>query len=382
MSKVYEIQPDGTTTSMTRVRCVNEDAELQSLLERNLDLMPGDQMDPEDPVRWLLVKREMPVPDPNTGVDRWSIDFLLLDQSAMPTFVECKRYTDTRSRREVVGQMLEYAANGHHYWTSAQLREMAEATARSRGVDLESALRSIRPRSDMDLAAFFDRAEENLRQGEVRVVFFMEESSYELRSVVEFLNRQTERTEVLLVEARQYELGGRRVVVPSLFGYTEQARLAKKTSNDRSPGERRKWNASLFFEDAAGRLGPNHTAALRHFLELREPLRCEVSWGTGKERGSYSFKSPDITKPSFVSVYSDGTLALNLGFLSDGGNGDLLKDRLRTGAQSLRLQFKPGLEQDYPALGIEEWSARADDLANVIKEALTAVRERLAQDGL
>src|SRR5690242_3287529 len=117
MPKVYVVHEDGNTEAMDRVRCRDEIKELQLILEKNPDLLPGDQIDPEDPRRWLLIKREMPVPDPNTGLDRWSIDFLFVDQDAIPTFVECKRFADTRSRREVVGQMIDYAANGHYYWT-------------------------------------------------------------------------------------------------------------------------------------------------------------------------------------------------------------------------------------------------------------------------
>jgi len=46
---------------------------------------------------------------------RWDLadgvlDHLLLDQDGIPTFVECKRASDTRIRREVVAQMLDYAA--------------------------------------------------------------------------------------------------------------------------------------------------------------------------------------------------------------------------------------------------------------------------------
>jgi hypothetical protein len=39
------------------------------------------------------------------------IDHVLIDQDAVPTFVEVKRSTDTRIRRGVVGQLLEYVAN-------------------------------------------------------------------------------------------------------------------------------------------------------------------------------------------------------------------------------------------------------------------------------
>lgn len=108
MSKLYVIAEDGTTTPMSSIYCKNEDHELQWILVKNPDLLPGDQIKPSDPRRWLLVRREMPVPDPITGGGRWSIDAFLVDQDGIPTFIECKRYGDTRARREVVGQMLEY----------------------------------------------------------------------------------------------------------------------------------------------------------------------------------------------------------------------------------------------------------------------------------
>src|SRR4051794_39530952 len=126
VSQVYLVRADGQAKPMERVRCKDENLELQRLLESNFDLLPGDQIEPEDPRRWLLVKREMPVPDPSNGNDRWSIDFFFVDQDAMPTFVECKRSSDTRARREIIGQMLEYAANGHHYWTRELLKNLAE----------------------------------------------------------------------------------------------------------------------------------------------------------------------------------------------------------------------------------------------------------------
>jgi len=132
----------------------------------------------------------MPVPDPSTGDNRWSIDFFFLDQDAMPTFVECKRFADTRARREIVGQMLEYAANGHHYWSRELLKDLAESTAHDRRTTLEAALDSVRPTDDLSVEEFFERAQENLRQGQLRIIFFLEESPFELRSVVDFLNKR------------------------------------------------------------------------------------------------------------------------------------------------------------------------------------------------
>ena len=89
---------------------------LQGLLAQYPDLLAGDEMDPDNPRRWLLVSREMGVPDDADSAGRWSLDHLFLDQDGILTLVEVKRATDTRARREVVAQMLDYAANAVLYW--------------------------------------------------------------------------------------------------------------------------------------------------------------------------------------------------------------------------------------------------------------------------
>jgi hypothetical protein len=75
---VYVIS-EGKPQKLKQVRCQDEDRELRTALERNPNLLPGDQIDPDDPRRWLIIRREMPVPDPGSGADRWSLDFLLAD---------------------------------------------------------------------------------------------------------------------------------------------------------------------------------------------------------------------------------------------------------------------------------------------------------------
>ncbi len=152
MANAYIIEKDSSTKRLERVLCKDEERELQLILENNPDLLAGEQMNPDEPRRWLLVAREMPVPDPSTGIDRWNIDFFFVDQSAMLTFVECKRFEDTRARREGVGQMLEYAANGHYYWDKEMIRDLAEESAKKNGISLEEALHRLQPDQGVSLA--------------------------------------------------------------------------------------------------------------------------------------------------------------------------------------------------------------------------------------
>jgi hypothetical protein len=83
---------------------------------------------------------------------------------------------------------------------------------------------------EVDASDFFARVKANLRDSKMRLIFFYDNSPNELRSMVEFLNGQMKDTEVLIVEARQYKHDNARIVVPWVFGFSEEARVAKKES--------------------------------------------------------------------------------------------------------------------------------------------------------
>src|SRR3954469_7163222 len=113
---------------------------LQKLLADHPDLLAGDQINDEEPRRWLLITREMAVPGEQDGAGRWSLDHLFLDQEAIPTLVEVKRSSDTRIRREVVGQMLDYAANAVAYWPIEALRAAFETRCTREGLSSDQEL--------------------------------------------------------------------------------------------------------------------------------------------------------------------------------------------------------------------------------------------------
>jgi hypothetical protein len=327
MATAYIMEADGSTNPMERVRCKNEEQELQRILEKNPDLLPGDQINPEDPRRWLQIAREMSVPDPSTGTDRWSIDFFFVDQSAMPTFIECKRFEDTRSRREVVGQMLEYAANGHYYWNKEMIRNFAEKSAKKNGFSLEESLSQLRPDQEIDVDTFFEQVENNLREGQVRLIFFLEEAPMELKSIVDFLNRQMERSEVLLVEARQYRRDNMTVVAPMLFGYTEEARQVKKRGAESDA--RKQWTYDSFFADAHARLPEKSANTMKKVFDACKSLSCNIAWGTGKIDGSFSVKWPQGGNKTVFTILSNGRLWISFGALAGNALVESFRDRLK-----------------------------------------------------
>ncbi|MCB9929934.1 MAG: hypothetical protein H6844_11050 [Alphaproteobacteria bacterium] len=137
--------------------------------------------------------------------------------------IEVKRASDTRIRREVIGQILDYAANGVAYWPKGALKAAFVRTCEEEsGKDPDMALSEFFGTEDP--TDFWDQAEANLEAGRVKLVVAADSIPSELARVIEFLNEQM-RAEVRAVELR-YFLGedGRRTLAPRIFGETEKTR--------------------------------------------------------------------------------------------------------------------------------------------------------------
>lgn len=244
---------------------------LQHLLVVKPELLPGDQIDPENPRRWLLVKREMGVPGEINESDRWSLDHLFLDQDGIPTFVECKRASDTRNRREVVAQMLDYAANGIAYWSIDWLRQTAATTQSSENKSLDDEMRRLLD-VEPDVENYWKQVEANLRAGKVRLVFVADDIPKELRRLVEFLNEKMPDVEVLAVEVKQFVGEGYSAVVPRVIGLTEKAREEKER------GETKR--QPLTREEFLAKCTPEAAQVFTGFLDRDETRKYSIYWGT------------------------------------------------------------------------------------------------------
>lgn len=232
---LFHIDGDGDLVSMVPTPYEYESV-LQELLETHPDLLAGGQMTPEAPRRWLLMRREQAVPDREDSSGRWSVDHLFVDQDAVPTLVEVKRSSDTRIRREVVGQMLDYAANGVRYWPLGDLRSSLMNTQKEMGHDPEAEVRRLLDDPTATVDDFFVAIADNLRAGRIRMVFVADVIPDELMRITEFLNEQMNPAQVFAVEVKQYRAQGYpgTVIVPAVYGRTAAASL-KPSGPRRTP---------------------------------------------------------------------------------------------------------------------------------------------------
>lgn len=253
---------------------------LQEMLAKHPDLLAGEQINSEEPRRWLLVTREMAVQGEDEGAARWSLDHLFLDQEAVPTLVEVKRGSNTDIRRKVIGQMLDYAANAVAYWPVEEVRAKFESRCERNDEDPEEVLTAF-VGEDQDIDEFWQRVKTNLQAGRIRIVFLADTIPAELRRVVEFLNEQMDPAEVLAIEVKQFVGEGMRTLVPRVLGQTEIARQKK------SPGTKtgKQWDEALFMcalEESSGVAARKAAEDILHWIT---PQVTTVWWGNGSKEG-------------------------------------------------------------------------------------------------
>ena len=151
-----------------------------------------------------------------------------------------KRQSDSRIRREVVGQMLDYAANWVTYWSVETLQSGLQATCAEAGHSLDAVLTELVGLNG-SIDDFWNRVRSNLQRKRIRLLFVADEIPLELRRIVEFLNEQMDRVEVLAIELRLFESQGLRAIVPTVYGQTQEA-AAKRGGV--GPG----WDEETLFE--------------------------------------------------------------------------------------------------------------------------------------
>lgn len=241
-----------------------EDA-LQELIAKNPELLAGEQMNPDDRPRFILIRRKAGIADQPDGAARWSLDHALIDQHAVPTLVETKRGDNREIRRTIVGQMLDYAAHASKYWTASELQGLLEEDE-----DAGQRLAQLLDEEDPSQEEFWNLVETNLTARNLRLLFVADRIPDELATVVEFLNEQMPRIEVLAVEIKQFRGDSGRILVPRVIG-------RRATATGQSSNRRRNLNRLSFLEafpDTAAR------EAAESLLKVAEANSAILHWGS------------------------------------------------------------------------------------------------------
>ena len=243
--------------------------DLQALIAEYPELLDGEQIRPGDPRRWALVTREKGIAESADEGARWAIDHLIVDQDAVPTLAEVKRGANREVRRAVVGQMLEYAAHAAQSWNPDELRRTFEQTCAERDRDPDEELAGLLQNRDQDADGFWRQVVTNLDASRLRLLFVADDIPESLERIVEFLNTQMPRIEVLAVEIKRFQGASLQTLVPRVIG--------RPNSSLTSGPSRRKLTRESFLAELPDDRA--RSVAVR-LLDAAQQNGAALSWGS------------------------------------------------------------------------------------------------------
>lgn len=304
---IFTLSRKGELSSLKPGEPQNEDY-MQALVAKHPEIIADDDGE------LLLIKREQLIGDGDSA-SRWSVDHLFVTRKAMPVLVELKRAVDTRLRREVVGQMLDYAANSTAYWKAGQIAETFAQQAAKNGQNADDALADFLG-PDVDPAEFWDQVDANFSAGRIKLVFVADTIPRELARIVEFLNEQM-RAEVRAVELSWFESSdGGKAFTPRIIGATERSANEKAARAGKTLMSYDQWVAEYIVP-----MGDEAITALNNFEQLVRDTggNPELTTTQGSIISTYDVGGSMLYPFGFnrQNRFKGGCIQFNLSFLAN-----------------------------------------------------------------
>ena len=197
--KLYYLE--GTIVQEMHEHPYKEEKNLQQIIADNPSLISRAWNGKDHEL--YLVCQEQKAQAPEDDTNSFSLDILLIDDEGVPILVEVKRSTDTRIRREVVAQMLDYACRVSS-WNVEDLKELFFLNNSDIPVNIDD--------------EFWEKVAANIRSGHLRLAFVADEIPDTLRILIEFLDWQMKNIDVYGAEIKQFKSENKTLLSSNIVG--------------------------------------------------------------------------------------------------------------------------------------------------------------------
>jgi len=239
-NSLFLSSPDGGWIS-PEVLTYDAEAHLQELLLASPNVIPGI----DEP---LAICKEFA-----TGAG--PADLLVINSEGEISIIECKLKYNSESRREILGQILDYASS---LWQTT-IESFEEQWQSRTGQSLKSALGQ---RSDPILRS----VGKHLEVGRFNLVLAVDEINPKLERIVTYLNRVTKADiNVYAVEFKRVSAGKTDVLIPMTFGLDQ---VEEKEVSDQGSGHT--WPAEAYREY----LSSKHSSLVKKFDAISAVIRA------------------------------------------------------------------------------------------------------------
>lgn len=212
MTLVFINNDDTNVVQRVPQGAARREATLRDLIAAHPEALPVCDIDPSFG-RLATVTCELHIPSVGFA------DVLLVDQQGRLVLVECKLWRNPQARREVVGQILDYARELSRYSYEDLQRQIAIATRRQGNVLFELAQAAG---STLDEAAFVDRVSRDLAAGRLLLLVAGDGITEGTRRIGEYLRDQPGLAFTLgLIEIAEYRApDGGTIIQPRVLAQT------------------------------------------------------------------------------------------------------------------------------------------------------------------
>lgn len=330
------------------------ETELQEMLAKYPDLIPIEDLgDDRKPIKVIVREAD------NT-------DLIGVDEDGNITIVETKLAYNPEVKREVIGQILEYASK---LWQSSY--EDFDSTIRNiMGEDLQTLMGAeIGNGEEWSSDDFRIAVEENLKEGRFALFIIVDAINDELRQTISYINSRCPDVFVLYaLELKYFHEKGVGVILPKLYGVP-----ASKTKT-KSFG-RKKWAKEDFLPTARKQLNKTQYLAIEKLFKFCEQHADNLGMGTGTETASINvnFKKFSDERAIFC-LKSNGRLGFSLNWVAKKGvsaqQKDLL-DKLKEKLKAIKINIVDGYDTYGSTwLSVEEATEKANDIIKILTDLI------------
>jgi hypothetical protein len=387
----------GTARPLHRVPLVglgaHDEKWLQALLFAHPAIIPIDVIDPGAGAV-IPICRELPIPKDGSTVYLY-LDLLGVTRQGRLVLVECKLWRNPQARREVIAQILEYAALLRQ-WTYADLTARLKSVLHWTGEN--PLFEHVRQEIHLDEARFVDAVSYSLSAGDFDLIVAGDGIRSDLQAITTHLNAQSGiLARLALVEFQVWSDGAERtVVVPNIPLRTEviqqrvivggdglPLRLEAVSSDpaeeavaaaDPAAAQQRNINRQFwdrFIErarfDHPDQPPPRHGGNNWVRLELPSPAKWMAGYRTKDKAGVFITLNDDAGREAFETLEADRTnLETEIGLPVDFKREGDAPFKAQIGVSRALLPATGGDEE------LLEWLTRTTN------KAVSAFRPRLA----
>jgi RecB family endonuclease NucS len=314
------------------------ETELQKLLAETPALISLDEIKPGASPP-LVAVRECGLP--GSG----NTDILAFNGDGDIVIVECKLAANAEIKRKVIGQVLEYGA----YLWGMSYEKLNELIYRRTNEDLAEMIRKAVEEPDWDEEELRLTIEETLQSGAFILIIAVDEINEELNRTIKFINGcGNPNFAFTALEMSRFQSGETEILVPHVFGIS-------KTRTPPSTSERKKWSEELFFQDVNQQLSPDITSLIRELYNWSRGKADRVSWGTGKEKGSFTFHYlQNGSTYSMFSIYTNGALTLNFGHLTSVLSRQAIREFREEISTIPQFEFLSSDSRSFPTIRVKD----------------------------